>query len=72
MTAAVLSDCWTASARRTLIQDKSKQSDSISRRMIDIYAEKTKRISLIHGLASYDTPSVVPSMILHLAGFSNL
>ena len=41
-------------------------SDSISRRLIDIYAEKTNRINLLHDLADYDTASVAPSMILHL------
>ena len=41
-------------------------SDSIIRRLIDIYAVKTHRISLLHDLADYDTASVAPSMILHL------
>ena len=41
-------------------------SDSITRRLIDIYAEKTNRINLLHELADYDTASVAPSMILHL------
>ena len=41
-------------------------SDNITRRLIDIYAEKTNRINLLHDLADYDTASVAPAMILHL------
>jgi len=41
-------------------------SDSITRRLLDIYAEKTNRINLLHDLAAYDTASVAPAMILHL------
>ena len=41
-------------------------SDNITRRLIDIYAEKTNRINLLHDLADYDAASVAPAMILHL------
>ena len=41
-------------------------NDSIIRKLIDVYVEKTKRLNLLYNLSNYDDASVAPVMILHL------